>query len=74
MQKGQQPASKRAGTPAPTGKTGGVTRSAAEGMALAGSANNNIGNGTMNKGGTRPITTGTPAPKGSFGNVTKNRN
>ena len=65
---GQQPASKRAGTPAPRGKTGGVT-SVKQNLNI--SANNQQGNQTMNKGGTRPITTGTKPNGSRTGTVTK---
>ena len=62
------------GTPPARGPQGGVTSAASRGMALTGSANNAIGNRSMNKGGTRPITPGTKAPThGKFGTVTNKR-
>ena len=69
IQKGQQPADDRAETRRRGGSFGNVTRAAALGMPLSGSANNNIGNQTMDKGGTRPIATGTKTRGGSFSTV-----
>lgn len=69
MAKGQQPADDRAMTTRVKTPTGSVTRAASLGMPLAASANNNQGNQTMNKGGTRPIVTGTKGAGGSFGTV-----
>ena len=68
IQNGQQPADDRAMTRR-RGSQGNVTRAASLGMPLSGSANNNQGNNTMDKGGTRPIVTGTKARGGSFGTV-----